>query len=205
MANGMTAAPGKPSPESRGLAALGLKLGLSRLALWWEGAWRALWPPLGVMGAFLVLAFTGLLPTLPPALHLLILIGFAATLGYFGYRAAQGLIARLPCWQIALPGMTPWRRRCGRRIGTARWRSLTICAWRAPRQSWRLGTPGHCALPCWWRWSPALAWRGGRHQKGCSPRYCRPSQNRLRRPRPWQHGLKPGSRRPLIPARRRNS
>jgi len=62
----MTAAPGKPSPESRGLAALGFKLGLSRLALWWEGAWRALWPPLGVMGAFLVLAFTGLLPTLPP-------------------------------------------------------------------------------------------------------------------------------------------
>ncbi len=92
----MTAAPGKPSPESRGLAALGFKLGLSRLALWWEGAWRALWPPLGVMGAFLVLALTGLLPTLPPALHLLILIGFAAALGYFGYRAALGLRAPAP-------------------------------------------------------------------------------------------------------------
>ena len=92
----MTAAPGKPPPESQGLAALGLKLGLSRLALWWEGAWRALWPPLGVIGAFLVLALTGLLPTLPPALHLLILIGFAAALGYFGYRAAQGLRAPAP-------------------------------------------------------------------------------------------------------------
>jgi hypothetical protein len=46
-----------------------------------------------VIGAFLVLAFTGLLPTLPPALHLLILIGFAAALGYFGYRAVQGLRA----------------------------------------------------------------------------------------------------------------
>jgi uncharacterized protein (TIGR02302 family) len=89
----MTATSGKQSPESRGLGALGLKLGLSRLALWWEGAWRALWPPLGVIGAFLVLAFTGLLPALPPALHLLILIGFAAALGYFGYHAAQGLRA----------------------------------------------------------------------------------------------------------------
>ncbi|MCA3414952.1 MAG: DUF4175 family protein [Roseomonas sp.] len=89
----MTESPGKASPESQGLGSLGVKLGLSRLALWWEGAWRALWPPLGVLGAFLVLAFTGLLPTLPPALHLLILIGFAATLGYLCYRAAQGLRA----------------------------------------------------------------------------------------------------------------
>ncbi|MFM7421293.1 MAG: DUF4175 family protein, partial [Alphaproteobacteria bacterium] len=70
-----------------------MKLGLSRLALWWEGAWRALWPPLGVVGAFLALAFTGLLPTLPPVLHLLILIGFAAALGYSAYRAALGLSA----------------------------------------------------------------------------------------------------------------
>lgn len=85
--------PGKAPPESQGLGALGLKLGLSRLALWWEGAWRALWPPLGVLGAFLALAFTGLLPSLPPVLHLLILIGFAAALGYFGYRAALGLSA----------------------------------------------------------------------------------------------------------------
>jgi len=89
----MSQTPGKAPPESQGLAALGLKLGLSRLALWWEGAWRALWPPLGVIGAFLALAFTGLLPTLPPALHLLILIGFAAALGYCGYRAASGLRA----------------------------------------------------------------------------------------------------------------
>ena len=89
----MTESPGKAPPEERGLGALGLKLGLSRLALWWEGAWRALWPPLGVIGAFLVLAFTGLLPALLPVLHLLILIGFAAALGYLGYHAAQGLRA----------------------------------------------------------------------------------------------------------------
>ncbi|MCA3337572.1 MAG: DUF4175 family protein [Roseomonas sp.] len=87
----MSQAPGKAPPESQGLGALGLKLGLSRLALWWEGAWRALWPPLGILGAFLALAFTGLLPSLPPVLHLLILIGFAAALGYLGYRAALGL------------------------------------------------------------------------------------------------------------------
>ncbi|MCA3364544.1 MAG: DUF4175 family protein [Roseomonas sp.] len=89
----MTAPPGKAPPESRGLAALGLKLGLSRLALWWEGAWRALWPPLGILGAFLALACTGLLPALPPVLHLLILIGFAAAFGFFGYHAALGLSA----------------------------------------------------------------------------------------------------------------
>ncbi|MFM7780439.1 MAG: DUF4175 family protein, partial [Alphaproteobacteria bacterium] len=89
----MRKTPGKAPPENRGLAALGIKLGLSRLALWWEGAWRALWPPLGVMGAFLALAFTGLLPTLPPVLQLLILIGFAAALGYVAYRAALGLSA----------------------------------------------------------------------------------------------------------------
>ena len=89
----MSKTPGKAPPENRGLAALGIKLGLSRLALWWEGAWRALWPPLGVVGAFLALAFTGLLPALPPVLHLLILIGFVAALGYFAYRAALGLSA----------------------------------------------------------------------------------------------------------------
>jgi uncharacterized protein (TIGR02302 family) len=92
----MTESPGKALPESRGLGALGLKLGLSRLALWWEGAWRALWPPLGVVGAFLALAFTGLLPTLPPVLHLLILIGFAAALGYIVYRAALAMRAPPP-------------------------------------------------------------------------------------------------------------
>ncbi|MGI9128217.1 MAG: DUF4175 domain-containing protein [Roseomonas sp.] len=89
----MSQSPGKAPPESQGLGSLGLKLGLSRLALWWEGAWRALWPPLGVIGAFMALAFTGLLPTLPPVLHLLILIGFAALLGYLGFRAALGLRA----------------------------------------------------------------------------------------------------------------
>ena len=89
----MSVTPGKAPPESRGLGTLGIKLGLSRLALWWEGAWRALWPPLGVLGAFLALAFTGLLPRLPPVLHLLTLIGFAAALGYFGFRAALGLSA----------------------------------------------------------------------------------------------------------------
>ncbi len=92
----MNPSPGKAPPEDQGLGALGLKLGLSRLALWWEGAWRALWPPLGVLGAFLALAFTGLLPTLPPVAHLLILIGFGCVFGYCGYRAALGLSAPAP-------------------------------------------------------------------------------------------------------------
>ena len=44
---------------------------LARLVLWWESAWPALWPPLGVIGVFLVLALTGLPLLLPGWLHAL--------------------------------------------------------------------------------------------------------------------------------------
>ena len=67
---------------------------LARLALWWEAAWPALWPVLGVAGVFLVVALLGLPLLLPPWLHLLVLAGFAAALAWAGRRAALGL--RLP-------------------------------------------------------------------------------------------------------------
>lgn len=64
---------------------------LARLVLWWEAAWPALWPPLGVIGAFLLVALSGLPLVLPAALHGLLLLGFAGALGWAGWRAARRL------------------------------------------------------------------------------------------------------------------
>lgn len=64
---------------------------LARLVLWWEAAWPALWPVLGVLGVFLVLALAGLPLLLPGWLHLLLLLGFAAALGVAGRRALRRL------------------------------------------------------------------------------------------------------------------
>ena len=44
-----------PLPDAN-VQALARKRQLARLALWWEQAWPAAWPPLGVLGAYLVLA-----------------------------------------------------------------------------------------------------------------------------------------------------
>jgi len=64
---------------------------LARAALWWEGAWPALWPVLAVLGLFAIFAFLGLPAHLPAWLHIALLIGFAAALAW----AATGAIARL--------------------------------------------------------------------------------------------------------------
>ncbi len=83
---------------------------LARLALWWEAAWPALWPPLGVVGLFLVVALSGLPLVLPPLLHLLLLAGFAAALAWTGRRAVQ---------RLALPGTAAGERRIERDSGLA--------------------------------------------------------------------------------------
>lgn len=67
---------------------------LARLVLWWEAAWPALWPPLGVIGVFLLVALSGLPLLLPAVPHALLLLGFAGALGWAGWRAARML--RLP-------------------------------------------------------------------------------------------------------------
>jgi uncharacterized protein (TIGR02302 family) len=51
---------------------------LSRLALFWEWLWPALWPACAILGLFVVLAALDILPNLPGWLHLAILIGFGA-------------------------------------------------------------------------------------------------------------------------------
>ncbi|WP_198372414.1 TIGR02302 family protein [Roseomonas rosulenta] len=83
---------------------------LARLALWWEAAWPALWPPLGVVGLFAVVALSGLPLVLPPLLHLLLLAGFAGALAWTGQRAAK---------RLALPGAAAGERRIERDSGLA--------------------------------------------------------------------------------------
>ncbi len=56
-------------------------LSLARGAVAWESIWPAIWPVLGVLGTFLALALSGLLPALAGWLHSLVLAGFAAALG----------------------------------------------------------------------------------------------------------------------------
>ena len=58
-------------------AALRWRQTLARLALFWERLWPALWPPLGVAGAFVALALLDLLPLLPAWLHAAVLVAFA--------------------------------------------------------------------------------------------------------------------------------
>lgn len=81
---------------------------LARLALWWEAAWPALWPPLGVIGTFLIVALSGLPLHLPAALHGLLLLAFAAMLGWVGWRAAR---------KLGLPGVAAAERRLERDSG----------------------------------------------------------------------------------------
>jgi uncharacterized protein (TIGR02302 family) len=81
---------------------------LARLALWWEAAWPALWPPLGIVGLFLLVALLGLPLYLPAALHVLLLLGFAGALGWAGWRAAR---------LLGLPGIDAAQRRLERDSG----------------------------------------------------------------------------------------
>ncbi|MBR0672482.1 DUF4175 family protein, partial [Neoroseomonas soli] len=79
------------TPPNRLATRLARRTRLARLALWWEAAWPALWPPLGVIGLFVVAALSGLPLLLPPWLHLALLAGFAAALARTGQRALRHL------------------------------------------------------------------------------------------------------------------
>ncbi|MDJ0947877.1 MAG: TIGR02302 family protein [Alphaproteobacteria bacterium] len=70
------------------------KLWISRLALFWESVWPALWPPLGVCGLFLAAALFDLFPVLPGWLHSLALLSLAAAFAWTVYRALPAF--RLP-------------------------------------------------------------------------------------------------------------
>ncbi|HYZ30663.1 MAG TPA: DUF4175 family protein, partial [Crenalkalicoccus sp.] len=81
-------------PAERLRAVLARRRLLARLALGWEGAWPRLWPVLGVLGLFLLLALLDLPPRLPGPWHLALLLAFAAAIGWLGWRGFRGW--RLP-------------------------------------------------------------------------------------------------------------
>lgn len=56
------------------------RIGLSRLALFWERAWPALWPASFVVGLFLLVALLDFLPDLSGWLHVVVLALFAVAL-----------------------------------------------------------------------------------------------------------------------------
>jgi hypothetical protein len=71
---------------ARNAASLERRRLLARAALLWEAVWPRLWPALGLVGGFLVLALLGLPPLLPGAWHLLLLAGTAGALGFLLWR-----------------------------------------------------------------------------------------------------------------------
>ncbi len=57
---------------------------LARVSLLWERIWPQLWPLAGVLGMFLALALSDLLPRMPGWLHALVLLGILAALFFAG-------------------------------------------------------------------------------------------------------------------------
>lgn len=85
----------KKSPaKSKEIAGLRRRLGLARLALFWEAAWPALWPILGVGLLFAALALFDVLPALPGWAHLIVLLLMVAGLGLAVIHAVRTF--RLP-------------------------------------------------------------------------------------------------------------
>jgi uncharacterized protein (TIGR02302 family) len=82
----MSARPRDPYGVGRRLHGLRRQRLLARLVLLFERVWPALWPPLGLLGAWLCLALLDLPRRLPPAAHLLLLAGLGV--------AVLGLLAR---------------------------------------------------------------------------------------------------------------
>ena len=78
----------------------GLKPRLAWLALFWEAAWPALWPSVGVAGLFLSLALLDILPSLGFALHLAALVLFLGVFLFLTVRNLRRL--RLPEARAAL-------------------------------------------------------------------------------------------------------
>ncbi len=84
------------------------RLYFARAALFWETAWPAFAPAVGVAGVFIVLALFDLLPLLPAALHAVVLFLFALAFALAALRAARAL---------RLPAETEARRRIERESG----------------------------------------------------------------------------------------
>jgi uncharacterized protein (TIGR02302 family) len=78
---------------------LGVKrmIALARAVLLWERAWPALWPGIGLIGLWIILALVGALTILPLAVQLLLELGLIGSGLYFLWRNLSGLA--LPGWE----------------------------------------------------------------------------------------------------------
>jgi uncharacterized protein (TIGR02302 family) len=63
-----------------------LRVAGARVVVTLERWWPALWPPLAVVGVFIVLSLFGLWLVVPLPIHLILLMGFAAALAYALWR-----------------------------------------------------------------------------------------------------------------------
>jgi hypothetical protein len=68
----------------------------ARAVVLWERVWPALWPGMGFLGLYFVLALTGLLEFLPSAIRVLLLIVTGASL-FISFWRTFGPIRR-PAW-----------------------------------------------------------------------------------------------------------
>ena len=66
------------------------RVALARLVVTAERLWPALWPPLAVLGVFAVFSLFGLWLVLPPVVHVIALLGFAAALAWTLWRGGGG-------------------------------------------------------------------------------------------------------------------
>lgn len=67
------------------------RMALAWLALLWERLWPALWPLVGIAGVFVSLALLDVLPDLPFWLHIALIAGFVAALGWAVWRAFRSV------------------------------------------------------------------------------------------------------------------
>src|SRR5690606_26853807 len=81
---------------------------LARGALAWERLWSALWPMPAIVGLFVALALSDLLPQLPGWAHALVLAGFGAGIIVVGIRASR---------RFTWPGVHEGERRVERASG----------------------------------------------------------------------------------------
>ncbi|MGF1629047.1 MAG: TIGR02302 family protein [Kiloniellaceae bacterium] len=97
-----------PGEARRVLAQFSLLLTLARSAVAWESIWLAAWPALGILGVFLAVALSGLLPTLSGWLHSVVLAAFAVA-----FIAALAYAIRC----VSLPDAQAGKRRLERDSG----------------------------------------------------------------------------------------
>ncbi len=78
-------------PDAGLLRRLARQRRLARGVLWFERLWPALWPPIGLAGAFLCLALLGLPQRLPGMAHTALLAAFAIGVAALLWRGLSGL------------------------------------------------------------------------------------------------------------------